>query len=270
MTSKKIRPLIGLPACSKTVEGMPFQAGGEKYLTAVADGAGAVPVVLPSLGEDWLGEHDIPHIVDRLDGLLVTGSPSNVEPHHYGGTPSVAGTLHDPARDALTLPLIRAALAGGLPVLAICRGVQEVNVAMGGTLHQRLHELPGRMDHRSNPKETFEVRYGPAHPVALVPGSQVAALAGNEAEIVVNSLHAQGIDRLARGLTVEATAADGTIEAVRVTGAPAFALGIQWHPEWRFHETAFGRSLFGGFGDAARERMAFRLGKTGAARPKVA
>lgn len=270
MTSVRISPLIGLPACSKTIEGMPFQGGGEKYLAAVAEGSGGVPVLLPSLGKDWLGEHEMPDIVDRLDGLLVTGSPSNVEPHHYGGSPSAEGTLHDPARDALTLPLIRAALAGGLPLLAICRGVQELNVALGGTLHQRLQDLPGRMDHRSNPEDPIEGRYGPAHPVALVPGSQIADLAGNEAEIVVNSLHAQGIDRLALGLTVEATATDGTIEAVRVTGASAFALGIQWHPEWRFEESHIGRSLFASFGNAARERLAVRLGRSGGARPKVA
>jgi putative glutamine amidotransferase len=239
-------PLVGLPCCTLLVRDHPTQWVGEKYITAVSDAASAVPLLVPALGERL----DPRDIVGRLDGLLLTGSRSNVEPQHYDGAPSVAGTLHDAQRDALTLPLIRAALDGGVPVLAICRGIQELNVALGGTLHQRLHEVAGRLDHRA-PEGAPERRYAhEAHRVSLVPGGLLERLAG-VGELTVNSLHAQGIDRLAASLVVEATAPDGTIEAVRHRTAP-FVVGVQWHPEYRVLDNAFGRALFAAFGTACR------------------
>ena len=240
-------PLVGVTACARDIAPHRFHVAGEKYVTAVADGARAVPVLLPPLGERGGGAE----LIRRLDGLLVTGSASNVEPHRYGGAPSRPGTLHDPDRDDTTLPLIRAALAAGVPLLAICRGIQELNVALGGTLHQLVHELPGRLDHREDKSRPLEVQYGPAHPVRIAPGGVLAALLGR-AEIVVNSVHSQGIDRLAERLEVEATAPDGQVEAVRVRDARGFALGVQWHPEWRVLEDASSRALFAAFGDACR------------------
>ena len=247
-------PLVGLPCCTRAVGEHPGQWVGEKYVRAVSDAATAFPVLLPALEEPL----EIEQIIGRLDGLLLTGSRSNVEPHHYAGVPSAPGTHHDAPRDKLTLPLIRAAIAADLPILAICRGIQELNVALGGTLHQRLHELEGRLDHRA-PEGNADHRYGhAAHIVALTPGGSLAALAGAPT-LTVNSLHSQGIDRLAPGLVVEAVAPDGQIEAVRHAEA-TFVIGVQWHPEYRVMENDFGRALLAAFGRACR---AFRRGCAG-------
>jgi putative glutamine amidotransferase len=259
MSPPNPRPTIGIPACVREVRETPFHVVGAKYIRAVAEAAGGLPLLIPALGPAV----DPGELVTRFDGLLITGSPSNVEPHHYDGEPSVEGTLHDAERDATTLPLLRAALSAGLPILAICRGIQELNVAMGGTLHQRVHELPGRLNHRS-PPGTVEEKYAhQAHSVALTAGGLFERLAGTR-EIMVNSLHSQGIDRLASGLVVEAVAPDGQIEAVRVSGA-AFALGVQWHPEFRVADNAFSAALFAAFGDACGARAASRSGARSAA-----
>ena len=243
------QPLVGLPCCTRLVGEHSTHWAGEKYITAVSDAAGGLPLLVPALGE----RIDARAVVARLDGLLLTGSRSNIEPQHYDGEPSLEGTLHDAQRDALTLPLIRAAIDAGLPVLAICRGIQELNVALGGTLHQRVHELPGRLDHRA-PQGDATLRYAhSAHPVSFVAGGVLERLAGAR-ELVVNSLHAQGIDRLAPSLEVEAEAPDGQIEAVRHRGA-RFVVGIQWHPEFRVMDNPFGRALFAAFGAACRDFM---------------
>lgn len=242
--------LVGVPTDRKIIGPHPFLAVGEKYVRAVVDGAQAMPVLLPALqpplaAAAWL---------DRLDGLLLTGSTSNIEPHHYAGPPSWEGNPHDPARDANTLPLVSAALARGLPILAICRGLQEVNVALGGSLHPRVHEVPGLVDHREDVEAALEVQYGPAHAVRLAAGGWLAAIAGSE-EVRVNSLHGQGIDRLADGLIVEAVSADGLVEAFRGPG-PGFLLGVQWHPEWRVRDNPFYLGIFRAFGDACRRYAA--------------
>lgn len=252
--SQTAKPIIGLPACRIEERAMPFHRIGDKYIRAAAEGSGGLPLVIPAIGADALG---IEALLAPLDGLFITGSPSNVEPHLYGGPASRPGTKHDPARDATTLPLIRRAVETGVPVLAVCRGIQELNVALGGTLHQNVHEVDGRFDHRSKPEEPHEKRYAPIHRVALAPGGVLAGLAG-ATEVTVNSLHAQAIDRLAPGLAVEATAEDGTIEAVRGTAGPGFVIGVQWHPEWRFWEDPFASALFAAFGAAARDHQARR------------
>ncbi|MHA1600045.1 MAG: gamma-glutamyl-gamma-aminobutyrate hydrolase family protein [Alphaproteobacteria bacterium] len=251
--SPGVKPLIGLPACSRIIGGMPFHTVGDKYLRAVAGAADGIPLAIPAFG-DLL---DLPDLVSRLDGLLLTGSPSNVEPGHYGAPANPEAEPHDPHRDATTLPLIRAAIDGGLPLLAICRGIQELNVALGGTLHARVHELPGREDHRRPKHEDLDVQYGPRHEVKLITGGAMARLAGSET-LMVNSLHWQAIDRIAADLTVEAVAPDGTIEAVAVRNASAFAIGVQWHPEYRPLDDAFSTRLFAAFGAAARARAAAR------------
>lgn len=231
----------------------PFHMVGEKYARAVLDAAGAAPLLIPSLADE-LGFDEL---LQRLDGLLFTGSPSNVEPHLYEGAPSAPGTLHDPARDATTLPLIRKAVRAGVPVFGICRGFQEMNVAFGGTLHQRLHEVPGHLDHRDDVTQPLEVQYGPAHDVTLEPGGVLRALAVSD-RIQVNSLHNQGIDRLGAELAVEARAPDGVIEAFRVRDAQRFALAVQWHPEWKVMSNPFSRALFAAFGQASRERASLK------------
>jgi putative glutamine amidotransferase len=244
-----VRPLIGIPADRRIVGAHPFHMVGEKYARALTDAAGALPLLIPALAEE-LGFEEL---LERLDGLLFTGSPSNVEPHHYDGPPSAPGTLHDPARDATTLPLIRRAVERGVPVFGICRGFQEMNVAFGGTLHQKLHEVPGHLDHRDDETQPLEVQYGPAHEVTLEPGGVLRSLAAGD-RITVNSLHSQGIERLGEPLAVEARAPDGVIEAFRVAAARSFALAVQWHPEWRVLANPFSRALFAAFGQAAAER----------------
>jgi putative glutamine amidotransferase len=249
------RPVIGIPADRRTLGKHPFHVVGEKYIRAIVDAAGAIPLVVPSLGDD-LG---LDEILDHLDGVLFTGSPSNVEPSHYQGTPSEPGTLHDPHRDATTLPLIPRAIACGVPLLGICRGFQEMNVAFGGTLVQKVHELPGHLDHRDREDDPLEVQYGPAHDVQLEPGGMLRALAGVD-RVRVNSLHSQGVERLGAGLAVEGRAPDGLVEAFRVAAAPRFALAVQWHPEWQVMGNPFSRALFAAFGAAARERAQLRRG----------
>lgn len=243
------QPLIGIPADRRMLGAHPFHCVGEKYITAVAEGAGAIPVLIPSLGDGL----DLDHILNRVDGVLLTGSPSNVEPHHYQGPASAPGTWHDPHRDATTLPMIPRAVRAGLPILAICRGFQEMNVAFGGTLHQKLHEVPGLMDHRDDESQPLDVQYGPAHEVTLTPGGMLREWARTD-RITVNSLHAQGVNTLGKGLVVEATAPDGVIEAFRVADAPSFAVAVQWHPEWQFSKNEFSRALFAAFGAAAVKR----------------
>jgi putative glutamine amidotransferase len=241
-------PLIGIPADRRLFGKHYFHMVGEKYIEAIATGANAIPVLVPALGD----EIDLPSLLEACDGLLLTGSASNVEPQHYGGPASAPGTLHDPNRDATTLPLIPRAVAAGLPVLAICRGFQEMNVAYGGSLHQRLHEVSGYLDHRDDESQPLDVQYGPAHEVLLEPGGQLQKIAG-AARLKVNSLHWQGVDRLGDGLSVEARAPDGVIEAFSVTGSRTFSMGLQWHPEWQFAKDPFSRALFAAFGTASRQ-----------------
>ncbi|MBC7984267.1 MAG: gamma-glutamyl-gamma-aminobutyrate hydrolase family protein [Candidatus Obscuribacterales bacterium] len=244
------KPLIGIPTDRRMLGLHPFHCVGEKYITAVATGANAIPVLIPSLGETT--EAELSALSARLDGILLTGSPSNVEPRHYKGPVSDPGTWHDPHRDATTLPLIPQAISAGLPVLGICRGFQEMNVAFGGSLHQKLHDVPGLADHRENADATLDEQYGPSHYVALTPNGLFATMAG-AGRIQVNSLHSQGVERLGEGLVVEALAPDGVVEAFRVADAPSFAVAVQWHPEWQFSGNAFSRALFAAFGAAARE-----------------
>jgi putative glutamine amidotransferase len=244
------KPFIGIPADRRLLSKHWFHAVGEKYIAAIAAAADAIPVLIPALGE----ELDLAAVLMRFDGLLLPGSPSNVEPHHYQGPASEPGTLHDPHRDATTLPMIPAAVAAGLPVLAVCRGFQEMNVAFGGTLWQKLHEVEGLNDHREDEEQSLDIQYGPAHEVVLEPGGLLRELAGQE-RVRVNSLHSQGVQKLGKGLDVEARAPDGVIEAFRVHDAPRFALAVQWHPEWKVMSNPFSRALFAAFGAASRGRL---------------
>ncbi|MWV10658.1 gamma-glutamyl-gamma-aminobutyrate hydrolase family protein [Pseudomonas sp. R-28-1W-6] len=246
-------PLIGVTACTKQVGLHLNHIVGDKYVRAVAVGAGGLPLVIPSLGELI----DQSTLLASLDGLLFTGSPSNIEPHHYSGPASAPGTPHDPERDQTTLPLMRQAVAAGIPVLGICRGFQEMNVAFGGTLHQKVHEVVGMMDHREPAEQPVEVQYAPRHPLRVQPGGLLAGL-GLPDEIQVNSIHGQGVQRLAPGLRVEALAPDGLIEAFSVEGAPSFALGVQFHPEWQVRSNPNYLAIFQAFGEACRKRAGQR------------
>jgi putative glutamine amidotransferase len=245
MNRKSQKPLVGIPCDHRMIGLQPFHAVGAKYIVAVRDGAGAIPVLIPVLEYPI----EVDEILEAVDGIFLTGSPSNVSPKLYGGPGPRADVLQDERRDTTTLPLIRRIVDTGKPVLAVCRGFQEFNVAYGGTLHQHVEEVPGRFDHREDKATPLENQYAPAHDVNLVPGGELERIAGKRI-IKVNSLHSQGVDRLGEGLSVEATALDGTIEAFRVEKARNFSLAVQWHPEWRFWENEFSKSLFAAFGRA--------------------
>ena len=232
--------IVGIPACNKLINELAVHYAPSRYGDALMFASGAMPILLPPVGEGMLD------MLDRLDGLLLDGSPSNVEPALYGVAHDATPGKHDPERDATTLPLVRAAIARGMPVLAICRGVQELNVAMGGSLHQQVHTVEGRQDHRSRPG-TIDEKFDFAHKVTL--SGQLARVVG-QAEIMVNSLHEQALDRVADGLVVEGVAEDGTVEAVRVANARSFAFGVQFHPEWHVRNDAASRAIFAAFGEA--------------------
>ncbi len=247
------KPLIGVPADRLVLDPHPFQMVGEKYLNALIKGSDALPLITPVMPDDV----DIDELLQQFDGIFLTGSYSNVEPHHYDGEPSEEGTLHDPHRDAVTLPLAKRALETGVPVLAVCRGFQELNVALGGTLHQKVHEVAGYHNHLENKDDPLDKQYGPSHPVNLTEGGLLRELTGTDT-VMVNSLHSQGVAKLAGGVSVEAVADDGLIEAFRVDAVPGFALAVQWHPEWRVMENEVSKLIYRAFGDACRVRASQR------------
>lgn len=225
---------------------VPFTVLGDKYAEALRDAAGAQAVAFP-----LAAPARIPDLLARVDGVLLTGSPSNVHPSHFDEPVADAALPVDPQRDALTLPLIRACVAGGVPLLGICRGFQEINVALGGSLHQRVHAVAGLEDHREPLDRPLEEQYALRHPVRFAPGSVFERWAGGP-EAWVNSLHGQGVHRLARGLRALGHAPDGLVEAFGVEGAPGFAYAVQWHPEWRCTEHPLYAAMFAAFGQACR------------------
>ena len=251
-----MKPLIGISCCSKAfgTYNTPNHAASDTYVRAVDQVMDGVPVLIPANGNDA----DVDTLVARLDGIILTGSRSNVQPCLYEGPPHPEGTPEDTARDATTMRLIRAAIAAAIPVFAICRGLQELNVALGGSLHQRLQDTPGRMDHSTPLHPNARIRIGKAHGIRITPGGWLHRIAGAPV-IPVNSLHNQGIDRLAPGLVIEGTAPDGTIEAVRLPTAPALTIGVQWHPEYDFATDSVSRNLFAAFGAAVRGRSSEAL-----------
>lgn len=247
MSSKLSAPtLIGIPACTKFISGYIQHATPARYGASLIAASNGIPILIPPEGELMLP------LLDRIDGIMFNGSPSNVAPTRYGADFDATPDDHDPERDATTLPLIHAALERGIPILCICRGLQELNVALGGTLFQEVHKVPGRMDHRGGEGEQ---RFAIKHDVTLT--GELARIIGSDT-IAVNSLHGQAIDQLAEGLVVEGVAPDGTIEAVRVKDAPGFNIAVQWHPEWEVTHFEDRKRLFNAFGDACQAYRAAR------------
>jgi putative glutamine amidotransferase len=244
------KPIVLLSADVKQIGEHPFHAVGQKYILAVAQAAQATPLLVPAISEHL----SMDDLLASADGILFTGSPANVHPSHFGQAVHNPELPLDIARDALTLKLMRAAIDAGVPVLAICRGFQELNVAYGGSLHQAVQEQAGKSDHREPKELPLDSQYAVSHSVNLVKNGQLAHIVGTE-NMMVNSLHGQGIDRLGAGLTIEAHAPDGLIEAISVKNAKAFALGVQWHPEWKVMENPQYCAIFSAFGDACRTRM---------------
>jgi len=257
--SEKSRPVVGIPTSVMQITERRHMShtSGTRYVETLVEFSEVTPVLLPS----FPGAADVKDTVRRIDGLLLTGGRANVEPHHYGGPPFPDDEPIDPDRDACVLPLVRACLDEGVPILGSCRGIQEINVALGGSLHYRIHLLPGKMDHRMprDPEATAEEIFALRHPIKLSPGGQFEEMMGVD-ELMVNSLHGQGIDRLANGLDVEAVSPDGVIEAITVNGAKSFAVGVQWHCEWYPENHDLSRILYKKFGEAARERARRRNG----------
>lgn len=249
------KPLVAVVGDLKNDTSLPYFMVGEKYARAVYDFSGCLPVMALPVIAAGAFEADIAALIDHVDGFFFTGSPSNVHPSHWNGPEDAPGPF-DPARDRFALALIRAAVARRMPSLFICRGFQEFNVALGGTLHARLAELPGRLAHHAPEEGPLDLQYGPMHEVELTPRSPLEATFG-ASRFPVNSLHYQGLNAIGAGLSVEARAPDGTVEAVSLRDHP-FAVGVQWHPEYRPALSAPNARLLAAFGDAVRARRAAR------------
>ena len=234
------KPVIGVVMCRNRLKGHQTQTLQEKYLNAIIN-AGGLPIALPhALAEPEL----LAALLPQLDGIYLPGSPSNVQPHLYGENGDEPDA--DPGRDLLSMALIDAALERRIPIFAICRGLQELVVATGGTLYRRLFEQPELLEHREDPELPVEQQYAPSHQVEVQEGGLLSQLIPGCNTFWVNSLHGQGAKTLSPQLRVEARAPDGLVEAVSVNDHP-FALGVQWHPEWNSSEYALSRMLFDGF-----------------------
>lgn len=240
------KPLVGIPASVRLLEhAMEFHGTANQYLRAVRENVGATVFTIPGLPDTG----NAIELLDSVNGVLLTGSFSNVHPSTYGAAVATEEGFYDQKRDAVTLPLIRAALERAVPIFGICRGMQELNVALGGSLHQMLHAVPGKADHRPDENLPLEAQFGPAHEIKIVPGGILDSLVDRR-RVAVNTAHAQGVDHLAETLRIEAVSDDGTVEAVSVKSARAFAVAVQFHPEWGTSGNTLYTALFAAFRDA--------------------
>ncbi|MFK0333169.1 gamma-glutamyl-gamma-aminobutyrate hydrolase family protein [Rhizobium sp. NPDC090275] len=248
------KPIVAVPADIRSFDGATWHAVQHQYVRAALNASGVMAFIIPAFEEGY----DIDAILDRVDGVLVSGSASNVHPARYGKEATEADGPFDPARDATSLPLIRRAIDRAIPLLAICRGIQELNVALGGTLASEIQDQPGIWDHRKPDNVDRDGMYAIRQNVHVREGSCIAGIVG-AGEIKVNSLHRQAIAETAPRLAVEAVAEDGTVEAVSVIDAKAFAVGVQWHPEYWAETDKPSNQLFTAFGDAVRDYAATKL-----------
>ncbi|PVA11324.1 gamma-glutamyl-gamma-aminobutyrate hydrolase [Pelagivirga sediminicola] len=242
------RPILGIIGNQYVIEDRyPVHAVGRMNLDAAAHVAGGMPYVIaadPALVS-------VEELMEVCDGFILTGGRANVHPDTYGELPTEAHGAFDPARDAITLPLVRACVEAGQPILGLCRGFQEINVAMGGTLYPEIRDLPGRDNHRMPPDGTLEEQFALRHAVTFDEGGVFHRLMGTR-QVMTNTLHGQGIKTPGARIVIEGHAPDGTAEAIHVSGAPGFALAVQWHPEWNAAHDPVSRPLFEAFGIAAR------------------
>ncbi len=255
-----LQPLIAVSTDVRQFENYTWHAAPQQYLEAVISAAGVLPLLVPSFGDRL----DLDELLSAVDGVMLTGSKSNVHPSLYGGDASEANGPYDTARDATTLPLIRKAIERGVPLLAICRGIQELNVALGGSLATEIQEREGSLDHRAPVSNDQDERFAIRQNVSIKPGSCLAGVFG-AGDIMVNSVHRQAVDRLGAKLQVEAVAEDGTVEAVSVKGGRAFAVGVQWHPEYWVKSDSASQKVFKAFGDAVRQHAAAKAASRAAA-----
>lgn len=244
------RPVVGILGNVHLInEQYPVQAVGTNNLEAVAQVSGAIPVVIPALPD----LASIGDLLDACDGFVLPGGRPNVHPSYYGQAETPAHGAFDKDRDVVALGLVRECVARGVPILGICRGFQEFNVAFGGSLHPEIRDLPGRMNHRMPPDGTLEEKFEHRHVVSLTKGGKFARILGAD-EVLVNSLHGQGIDESGARIVIEGVAPDGTPEAIHVEGAAGYAMAVQWHPEWRAGDDPVSRPLFESFGQALQDR----------------
>ena len=250
------RPVVGVIGNAHRIENrFTVQMVGERNLRAVAEVSGAVPLMFAGSPEIT----EVGALLDVVDGVVLTGARANVHPTRFNTEPCAAHEPYDIHRDDVALALSEACVARGVPIFGICRGLQEMNVAFGGSLHPEIREIPGRMNHRMPRLENGEIHPDPTvvfadrHDVALTPRGAFARILGCET-IRVNSLHGQGILEPGKRVVIEGIAEDGTIEAIRIADAPGFALGVQWHAEYDPQRNPINRALFEAFGDALRER----------------
>jgi len=242
------RPVVGIIANSHLInDEYPAQAVGEMNVEAVGEVTGALPLMVPS----HPSATDIGTLMEVCDGFLFTGGRPNVHPEEYGHSATEAHGAFDRDRDRLVLPLIRSCVEAGLPILGICRGFQEFNVAFGGTLHPEIRDIPGRQNHRMPPDGTLDEKFELRHEINLTSGGRFARVFGAD-KVVVNSLHGQGIEQAGERIVIEGHAPDGTPEAIYVDGAPGFSMAVQWHPEYRAGIDPVSKPLFEAFGDAVQ------------------
>ena len=242
------RPVVGIIGNSALLnESYPVHATGVMNSSAIAEVAGAMPLTIPA-DPRFVSVADL---LEVCDGFLLTGGRPNVHPEEYGEDATPAHGDFDRNRDAITLPLVRACVERGQPFLGVCRGFQEVNVAMGGTLYPEIRDLPGRMNHRMPPDGTLEEKFALRHAVTFSEGGPFHRLMGAR-EVMTNTLHGQGIKRPGARIVIDGTAPDGTPEAIYVQDAPGFTLSVQWHPEFNAGADPVSRPLFAAFGAAVR------------------
>ncbi|TRX57827.1 gamma-glutamyl-gamma-aminobutyrate hydrolase family protein [Thalassomonas sp. M1454] len=247
--SDKSLPVVGIICDREIIGPHPFHIAGDKYIQAIVKGSNCLPLLIPALGSSLALEQ----LVSSVDGILFTGGYSMVDPNYYQDEGAEPGTKLDLHRDSTSLPLIKKAVDLGVPIMGICRGFQEMNVAFGGSLHQKLHQVSGLIEHRENNDLPLEQQYAAAHPISVKENGKLAQIV-NDLSFNVNSLHTQGVNQLGKGLTSEATAEDGLIEAFSVDNAKSFALALQWHPEWKFQQNPQSTKLFQAFGEACSLR----------------
>ncbi len=245
---QKSQPVVGIVINERMINNSPTYTLSSKYVTPVFDIVKATPVLLPPLLEQ------IPIVpwLEFLDGLLLTGATSDVHPSNYGDEIKNLKSYFDHSRDRTSLGLIKEAVKQKIPVLGICRGFQEINVALGGTLHQSIHKIEGFFDHREPENEAPDINYGHRHSVTTIPAGKLRRIV-NQEKFSVNSLHDQGVDRLANTLQVEAYAEDGLIEAFSLKDSDQFLLATQWHIEWKPHQDPYSKAILHAFGNACIE-----------------
>ena len=253
MNSSRL-PVIGVICDREIIGPHPFHVTGEKYIKALTVTGKCLPILIPALAD----ESSMDQLLEMLDGILFTGGYSMVDPLYYQSEPAPEGTKLDTARDKTSLPLINKAIDQGVPLFAICRGFQELNVALGGSLHQKLHQVGQYIEHRENKELTLAQQYDVSHPIELIAGTPLAELI-NDTTMMVNSLHTQGIDKLGNGLVINAVAEDGLVEAMSVAKASTFAVAVQWHPEWKVENNSQNGKLFKAFSQACEQRLASKL-----------